>query len=119
MIRVLISIAPRSYRESLAIALQRDRPEAEVRVSPPDLLEAEAELFQPHMVICNDEVYPKLDGIISSRVEIIFIDDLHANISMDGRSETIRDVGIDDLLKVLDQTGDSIAGMEPELPREG
>ena len=119
MIRVLISIAPRSYRESLAIALQRDRPESEVRVAPPSLLEAEAQLFQPHMVICNDESYPKLDGIINSRVEILFIDDLHANISLDGRSEKIRDVGIDDLLKVLDQTGDAIVGTQPELPREG
>lgn len=118
MIRVLISIAPRSYRESLAIALQRDRPDSEVRVAPPDLLEAEAQSFQPHMVICNDEVYPKLAGIINSRVEIIFVDDLHANISMGGQSKTIRDVGIDDLLKVLDETGSSVADQEPELPRQ-
>lgn len=117
MIRVLISIAPRSYRESLAIVLQRDRPDSEVRVAPPDLLEVEAQSFEPHMVICNDESYPKLDGTISSRVEIIFIDDLHANVSLDGLSETIRDVGVDDLLKVLDDTQRSIAGAEPELPR--
>lgn len=118
MIRVLISIAPRSYRESLAIALQRYRPQAEVRVTPPGLLESEAQLFQPHMVVCNDESYPQLDGIISSRVEIIFIDDLHANISIDGHSKTIRDVCIDDLLKVLDETRGSIVSTEPELPRE-
>jgi hypothetical protein len=118
MIRVLISIAPRSYRESLAIALQRYRSQAEVRVAPPGLLESEAQLFQPHMVVCNDESYPQLDGIISSRVEIIFIDDLHANISIDGHSKTIRDIGIDDLLKVLDETRDSITSTEPELPRE-
>lgn len=118
MIRVLISIAPRSYRESLAIVLHRDRPEAEVRVAPPDLLEAEAQTFEPHMVVCNDESYPKLAGIIHSKVEILFIDDLHANISLDGRAEKIRDIGIDDVLKVLDETGESVSGMEEtELPR--
>ena len=117
MIRVLISIAPRSYRESLAIALQRERPDAEMRVAPPDLLESEAKLFQPHMVVCNDESYPELAGIVHSKVEILFIDDLHANISLDGESETIRDVGVDDVLKVLDETGASIAGAEPKLPR--
>lgn len=117
MIRVLISIAPRSYRESLAIALQRDRLESEIRVAPSDLLESEAQLFRPHMVVCNDESYPKLAGIVRSKVEILFVDDLHANISVDGWSETIRDVGIDDLLKVLDETGASIVGPEPELPR--
>lgn len=117
MIRVLISIAPRSYRESLAIALQRERPDSEVRVAPPDLLEAEAQLFEPHMVVCNDEGHPEMDGSLNSRVEILFIDDLHANVFVDGRNEKIRDVGIDDVLKVLDETRDLIAGTEPELPR--
>lgn len=117
MIRILISIAPRSYRESLALTLHRHRSEAEVRVVSPDLLAWEAKLFQPHMVVCNDEYYPELANIVHSKVEILFIDDLHANISLDGKSETIRDVGVDDLLKVLDDTQRSIAGAEPELPR--
>ena len=117
MIRVLISIAPRSYREALAIALQRECPGDEVRIAPPDLLEAEAELFQPHMVVCNDESYPKLADIVHSKVEILFIDDLHANVSVDGQNEKIRDVSIADLLKVLDETRSSVAGVGSELPR--
>lgn len=117
MIRVLISIAPRSYRESLALTLHWYRSNAEVKAVSPGLLVREAEIFQPHMVVCNDESYPELAGIVHSKVEILFIDDLHANISLDGESETIRDVGVDDVLKVLDETGASIAGAEPKLPR--
>ncbi len=112
MIRVLISIAPRSYRESLAIALQRSRPDSDVRIASPERLEDEAQYFEPHMVVCNDEFYPKLADIIHSRVEILFIDDLHANISVDGQSETIRDVSVEDVLKVLDRTRVSISGAE-------
>lgn len=117
MIRILISIAPRSYRESLALTLHRHRSDADVRVVPPDLLGQEAEIFQPHMVVCNDEPYPELASIVHSKVEILFIDDLHANISLDGQSETIRDVSVDDLLKVLDDTQRSISGGGAELPR--
>jgi hypothetical protein len=119
VIRVLISIAPRSYRESLAIALQRERPEAEVRIAPPELLGSETHSFKPHMIVCNDDPsYPELDGLVHSRVEILFVDDLHANISVDGYDKTIRDVSIEDVLKVLDETGDSVATSEPELPGE-
>ena len=116
MIRVLISLAPRSYRESLAIALQRSRPGSEVRISSPDLLESEAQSFEPHMVVCNDESYPRLAGIVYSRVEILFVDDLHANIYVDGEQESIRDVSVQDLLRVLDRTREITYGREPELP---
>jgi hypothetical protein len=112
MIRVLISIAPRSYRESLALVLQRSRPDSDVRIVSSDRLEAEAQSFEPHMVVCNDEPYPELADIIHSRVEILFIDDLHANISVDGQSETIRDVSVEDVLKVLDRTRVSISDAE-------
>lgn len=108
MIRILISIAPRSYRESLALVLQRSRPDSDVRIVSAKGLEAEAQSFKPHMVVCNDESHPKLADIIHSRVEILFIDDLHANISVDGQSETIRDVSVEDVLGVLDRTRASI-----------
>jgi hypothetical protein len=98
--------------------LQRSRPEAEVRISSPALLESEAQSFEPHMVVCNDESYPKLTGIVYSRVEILFVDDLHANIYVDGKEQSIRDVGVDDLLEVLDQTQELTYGAEPNLPRE-
>lgn len=120
MIRVLISIAPRSYRESLAIVLQRDRPDAEVRVCNPGPLEQETRSFEPHLLICNDDIHPGLKDLVHSRVEILFKDDLHANVSVDGSEQTIRDVSISDLLKVMDET-DRIGGPSdepaPELPR--
>ena len=117
MIRVLISIAPRSYRESLALTLHWYRSNAEVKAVSPGLLVREAEIFQPHMVVCNDESYPELAGIVHSKVEILFVDDLHANISLDGREETIKDVGVDDLLKVLDDTQRSVTGGGASLPQ--
>lgn len=129
MIRVLVSLAPRSYRESVALALHNYRPGSDVRVAPPDRFQAEARTFEPHMIVFNDESYPELDGIIHSgivrsTVEILFKDHLHANISVDGHTNTIKDVGMDDLLQVLDATQTSISGDVgytdeiPELPRE-
>jgi hypothetical protein len=118
MIRVLISIAPRSYRESLALVLQRSRPDSNVRIVSAEGLEAEAQSFKPHLVVCNDESYPKLAGIIHSRMEILFMDDLHANISIDGQSETIRDVSVEDVLRVLDRTRASMSEADVEAVEE-
>lgn len=108
MLRILVSLAPRSYREALALSLQRHRPESEVVIAAPDLFEREVGRFEPHMVVCNDGTSPEVRALALSWVEILFIDDLHAYVSVDGRTETLKDVGVDDLLEVLDETESAI-----------
>jgi hypothetical protein len=117
MLRILVSIAPRSYRESLALALQRHRPDSEVRISPPEVLEREVGSFEPHVIVCNDGVSREVRDLACSWVEILFIDDLHANISVDGRTETVKDVGVDDLLAVLDAAWRTVFGAEASPSR--
>lgn len=104
MLRILVSIAPRSYREALALSFQRHRPEAEVVIAAPEVFEDEMRFFEPHVAVCNDGTSPEVRALALSWVEILFNDDLHANVSVDGRTETLRDVGVDDLLEVLAET---------------
>jgi len=52
--RVLISIKPRLYRESLALTLRRYRPDFEVRVAAPEDVEEEIRSFAPQLLVRND-----------------------------------------------------------------
>jgi hypothetical protein len=57
MIRVLVTLSPRMYRQASALSIQRGRPGlVDVRLAPPEAME-EAELlasFRPHLLVCND-----------------------------------------------------------------
>jgi hypothetical protein len=57
MIRVLVTLSPRMYRQVIALSIQRGRPGLfDVRLAPPEAME-EAELlasFWPHLLVCND-----------------------------------------------------------------
>ncbi len=102
--RVLITIAPRSYREALALAIHRYRQPAEVRIAPPGDLVREVDHFRPHLVVCNEATEQML-GSVPSWVEILFHDSLDANVRVDEkRTRKIEDIGIDDLLEVFDET---------------
>ena len=102
--RILVAIAPRSYREALALSLQRHRPNAEVRIATPAVLDREVERFEPHVVVCNDGVTEKVRKSVPSWVEIMFHDSLNANVSVDARTSTVEDIATDDLLAVVDET---------------
>ena len=47
MVRVLVTVEPRMYREAIAIAVRRGRPEAEVMLVPPNLLGGQVDGFEP------------------------------------------------------------------------
>jgi hypothetical protein len=102
--RVLVAIAPRSYREAVALYIHRHRPTAEVLIAPPGDLDREVGRFKPHVAVCN-EVTENVRESVASWVEILFEDSMDANVSVDElRSQRIEDIGMDDLLKVLDET---------------
>ena len=103
VVRVLVSIAPLSYRQALALALARSRPRAEVRIARPEDLERETERFGPHLVVCNEATAPVSSSVLSW-VEIAFEDGLDALINVDGRTSRVHDVSMDDLLAAVDET---------------
>jgi hypothetical protein len=81
-VRVLVAIAPRSYREAVALYIYQKRPLAEVLITPPGELEREVGRFRPHMVVCN-ETTDNVLGSVHSWVEILFEDSLSANVRVD------------------------------------
>lgn len=105
------------YREALALAVQRHRPDAEVMLVPDSVLDGQVDGFDPHVLVRNDtdaEVPEKLLGSVVCRVEVLFTDHLSARVSVGGRSYTIEDSSMGDLLSLVDE-----AGAAASVPRAG
>ena len=107
--RVLVTIAPRMYREALALALLRQRPEAEVRIAPPGTVLGEIERFRPDVLVHNEN-----DGGLDREalagiprwVEVMYTDSMNAKIGAGERVEEIQDMDLDGLLRVMDEAGE-------------
>ena len=109
-VRALVAIAPRYYREAVALYVHRRRPSTEVLIVAPKLLDAQVERFEPHLVVYN-EVTESVRVSTPSWAEILFKDGLDANVSGDELGiYRIEDIGMDDLLRVLDETAVLLRG---------
>lgn len=102
--RILIAVKPRMYREVLALLLHLRRPDAEVLISPPDSLDGQVGRFRPHLVVCSEGAVPEIPPGVFCRVEIMLSDGLDARIGLDGQVVEAKDVGMEDLLALVDQT---------------
>jgi len=107
--RVLISIKPRLYRESLALTLRRYRPDFEVRVAAPEDVEEEIRSFAPQLLVRNDT-----DGLdegvlqrVPFRVEVRYSDSMSARI--DSNYE-VSDISTEGLLRVADEAAAWLGG---------
>ena len=106
MIRVLVTVEPRMYREAIALGLQRLRPDLEVMLVPENVLDGQVEAFRPHVLVRNDSdgaISEEFLGDVVCRVEVLYTDSMDTRISMDGRSYTIEDASLDDLLSLMDE----------------
>jgi hypothetical protein len=106
MIRVLVTVEPRMYREAIASGLQRLRPDLEVMLVPEDVLDGQVKEFRPHVLVRNDSdgaIPEGLLGRVVSRVEVLYTDSMNTRIIMGGRSYTIEDASLEDLLSLLDE----------------
>jgi hypothetical protein len=113
MVRVLVTVEPRMYREAIALALQRARPYSEVMLAPEDVLDGQVKDFAPHVLVRNDadQQMPEgqLGGVVLS-VEVLYTDGMAARISVGGTSCTIEDASMDDLISLVDEAEGSISG---------
>jgi hypothetical protein len=105
IMRILITVSPRMYREALALAIYRHRPDFEVRITPPEDIDEEVGSFDPHVLVRadNDGFDPLLLERIPCWVEVMYSDHMNARIALDGSIEEIKDMPIADLLKVVDE----------------
>jgi hypothetical protein len=104
-VRILIIVSPRMYREALALAVHRYRHHFEVRMAAPEDVYEEVELFNPHVLVRNDndDLDPMLLERVLCWVEVVYTDSMSAKISLDGSIEEVSDIAMDDLLRVVDE----------------
>jgi hypothetical protein len=107
MVRVLVTVEPRMYREAIALAVHRNRPEAEVMLVPEEVLDGQVEDFAPHVLVRNDSdgVAPEeLRGSVVCCMEVLYTDGMAAQVSIMGDSSyTIEDASMEDLLALVDE----------------
>jgi hypothetical protein len=102
--RILLANELRSYRQTMAIALQGLRPAAEVTAIEPENLEAEVERRRPHAVICN-RTTPAVRRLVPVWVELDREHD--ASVSHVGvygvRSKVVVGLDLSDVLSIIDE----------------
>jgi hypothetical protein len=107
MVRVLITLEPRMYRQAIALALQRARPHSEVMLAPEESLNGEAHEFAPHVLVRSDsgpEFPEELVGGVVCRVEVLYTDHMSVRVSdVGGSSYAIEDASMDDLISLVDE----------------
>jgi hypothetical protein len=114
MVRVLITLEPRIYREAIALALQVTRPHSEVMLAPEESLNGQVHDFAPHVLVRSDsgrEVPEGQLGSVVCRVEVLYTDHMGVRVSVvGGRSYTIEDASMDDLISLVDEAEGLISG---------
>jgi hypothetical protein len=106
MVRVLVTVEPRMYREVIALAVQKNRPEAEVVLVPESTMDGQVDGFAPHVLVrkYGDGVIPeRVLGSVVCRVEVLYTDSMPARVSVGGRTFTIEDASMGDLLSLVDE----------------
>jgi hypothetical protein len=103
--RVLVTITPRMYRETVASSLQRSRPHFEVKIVPLQDGEEEVRGFGLHLLVRNDTdgLDPRVLAGVPCWVEVLYSDSMDAKICMDERAEEMRDISTEELLRVADE----------------
>jgi hypothetical protein len=106
MVRVLVTVEPRMYREAIALYVQRNRPEAEVMLVPEEVLDGQVAEFAPHVLVRNDSDRAIPEGLLSSavcRMEVLYTDGMAARVSVGASYYTIEDASMEDLLALVDK----------------
>ena len=114
MVRVLITLEPRMYREAIAGALQRSRPNSEVMLAPEESLDGQVHEFAPHVLVRSDSGRGFPEGPLGSvvlRVEVLYTDHMGVRVSVvGGRSYTIEDASMDELISIVDEAERLVSG---------
>ena len=66
MVRVLVTVEPRMYREAIALAVQRNRPNSEVMLVPEEVMDGQVKDFAPHVLVRNDSDGEVPEGLLGS-----------------------------------------------------
>jgi hypothetical protein len=89
MVRVLVALELRTYREAIASALQYSRPRAAISVSDPEDLNSEMEHLEPDVVLCSQSTQPIRDGALCWVKMLIVGEEIRAVVNVKGLASTI------------------------------
>ena len=110
MIRVLVAVAPKMYRQTITDFLRRSRPDIEVRSADPKGLERECALFEPHLLLCHDGTAEGVRNRALFLIEIHFSNGLDAVVKANGKDpRRVEDIEIDDLLTIVEEAEKTVA----------
>jgi hypothetical protein len=110
VIRVLVAVAPKMYRQTIIHFLRRSRPDIEVRSADPLGLERECALFEPHLLVCHDRVPEDVRNRAHFLIEIQYSDSLDAVVKANGKdTRRVGDIEIDDLLTIVEETEKTVS----------
>lgn len=111
MVRVLITVTPRMYRQAIALTIRRQRPGCDVRIAAPEDTEGELVAFRPHLLVHNDTdgLEPETVTRVLCRVTVLYSDGMDAQISLSGEVSETRDMSSEDLLRIVDMAS-ALAG---------
>jgi hypothetical protein len=103
--RALITLSPLMYREAIAHSVHQRRPGFEVRTAPPEAVEEEMRVFEPHILVCNgtDAVDHKVLAGVPCWIEVQYSDSMDAKIYLEGRVEKVKDISTEELVRVADE----------------
>jgi hypothetical protein len=109
-VRVLVANTPLMYRESLALSIQRERPNFEVLLADPEKLDGQVESIAPHALVRDDDgVQTWSPNGVVCWVGIIIDNHLNARISVNGKISEIHDVCLEEFIAALDETQELIS----------
>jgi hypothetical protein len=113
-LRVLVAIEPNMYREVLAFHILKERPAVEVVLASPQSLRGEVEQARPHLIFAAEVPSELKEMDALAWVELSPEDGLVATMRVDGYSDTIHDVSLQDLLAVVDKTQEELLAHDDE-----
>jgi hypothetical protein len=82
MVRVLVTVEPRMYREAIALAVQSNRPKAEVMLVSEEVMDGQVKEFAPHVLVRNDSDRPIPEGQLERVMNSAGKPHRNANISV-------------------------------------
>ena len=103
VIRVLVALELRSYREAIAKALQYEHPQAQVHSADPQVFDLEMMHLEPHVVICSQTTPAVRDGALCWVKVLIVGEELRAVVSVRGRVKIVSNITLGELISVLQE----------------
>ncbi len=100
--RALVANELRSYREVIAQAMRRLRPNVEVHETEPEELDREIVRLHPDFVVCSWAT-PTVESRVPIWVELYPSHEAHSKVSIQGHTTVVEDMQIADLFAALDR----------------